>query len=493
MRHWIFLFVVLLRVPSVPAEELSPFVDRAERGDWENVAGQIDAETARQTQGDGSTALHWAAHWNRPEIVDRLINAGATVDAANDYGVTPLAVACRLGNFEAADRLLNADADPALELPGRETLLMHVARVGNPKLVQRLIDCGVNVDAKQRRSQTALMWAAERGNVEAVDCLLKADADWGHKLKSGFTALHFAARQGRGRVVRRLLDAGADVNARMNPLNESGRNPRKGMSPLMLAVESAHFELALKLVQWGADPNDQRSRYAPLHALSWVRRPSRGDNPEGDPPPVGTGDIGSLQFARQMVELGADVNLRLTSGKHSKAKLNPRGATPFLLAAFTGDLAYARLLVELGADTTIPNADGTTPILAAAGVGIFVADEYPGDESETQAMLEQLVAWGANVNDVDNHDETVIHGAAYRSFAKVVDQLVELGADAQVWHRKNSIGSTPREVAQGKRPGSFKPNKATIAAIDRALDAAGLEPSHWVRPLDRKRDWDSPQ
>ena len=199
--------------------------------------------------------------------------------------------------------------------------------------------------------------------------------------------------------------------------------------------------------------------------------------------------MGSLQFARKLVELGADVNLRLKAGKYQRARLNPKGATPLLFAAFTGDLAYARLLVELGADIKVGNEDGTTPMLAAAGVGIFVADEFPGTEDETLAMIEQVVAWGGNVNDIDKHDETVLHGAAYRSFPEVVDQLVAFGADPEVWHRKNSIGSTPREVAQGKRPGSFKPNKATIAAIDKALDDAGLEPSNWVRPLDRKRDW----
>lgn len=484
---------MLIFAVSSRGEETGAFIDSAEAGDWPAVIAQIDRESAVLRQGDGTTALHWAAHWNQRVAAERLIAAGAEVDAENEYGVTPLAVACRVGNADIVEVLLRSEADATIELPGRETLLMHAARAGNARLVQLLIDAGAQVDAKQRRSQTALMWAAERGNLESVDCLLNAGADWKHKLRTGFTALHFAARQGHTHVVRRLLDAGADVNARMIPLSESGRNPRKGMSPLLLAVESGHFELALQLVGWGANPNDQRSRYAPLHALSWVRRPPRGDNPDGDPPPVITGKLGSLQFARQLVELGADINLRLTSGKHSKARLNHRGATPFLFAAFTGDLEYARLLVELGADTTIANADGTTPILAAAGIGIFVADEYPGDEVETLAMIEQLVAWGADVNDVDDHDETVIHGAAYRSFARVVDQLVAFGADANVWHRKNSIGSTPREVAQGKRPGSFKPNKATIAAIDRALKAAGLEPTNWVRPLDRKRDWEPPK
>ena len=54
-------------------------------------------------------------------------------------------------------------------------------------------------------------------------------------------------------------------------------SPCYGMSPLLLAVESGHFELALQLVEHGADPNDQRSGYTPLHAVSWVRKANLGE------------------------------------------------------------------------------------------------------------------------------------------------------------------------------------------------------------------------
>ena len=54
---------------------------------------------------------------------------------------------------------------------------------------------------------------------------------------------------------------------------------------LHLAVENGHFELAIALVKAGADPNDQRCGYAPLHMISWVRQPNRGDGEDGHPPP----------------------------------------------------------------------------------------------------------------------------------------------------------------------------------------------------------------
>ena len=47
----------------------------------------------------------------------------------------------------------------------------------------------------------------------------------------------------------------ADLNEAMQPRKSGGKNPAKGTSALILAVENGHFELALELVKAGADPN----------------------------------------------------------------------------------------------------------------------------------------------------------------------------------------------------------------------------------------------
>src|SRR4029453_10988513 len=51
---------------------------------------RVDVNTAGR---DGSTALHWAAHWDDPGAADLLIRAGASVNATNEHGVTPLSLA----------------------------------------------------------------------------------------------------------------------------------------------------------------------------------------------------------------------------------------------------------------------------------------------------------------------------------------------------------------------------------------------------------------
>src|SRR5262249_38826795 len=159
-------------------------------------------------------------------------------------------------------------------------------------------------------------------------------------------------------------------NQVMDAPRAGGKNPRKGTSPLLLAVENGHFELAVDLLKAGADPNDQRSGYTPLHAITWVRKPKSGDGADGDPPPIGSGAMDSLQFVGELVARGADVNGRLGRGTGGRGKLNERGATAFLFASHTADLPLMRLLVELGADPKLPNADRCPPLLAAAGIGV---------------------------------------------------------------------------------------------------------------------------
>src|SRR5206468_2628535 len=117
----------------------------------------------------------------------------------------------------------------------------------------------------------------------------------------------------------------------------TGKDPVAGTSPLVLAIENGHFELAVALLDAGADPNDQRSGFTPLHTITWVRKPNLGDGDDGNPPPIGSGNMTSLQFVKSLVAHGADVNARLTKGASGKGVLGKVGATPFLMAALTAD------------------------------------------------------------------------------------------------------------------------------------------------------------
>jgi ankyrin repeat protein len=319
------------------------------------------------------------------------------------------------------------------------------------------------------------MWAAAEGHADVVEALLAAGADACRELDSGFTAMFFAARGGHRSVVAALLRAGVGVNEVTRPTRTGGKLPRRGTSALLLAIENGHFELALDLLERGADPNDQRSGYAPLHVLTWVRKADKGED-EGFPEPRVTGPVNSVQLIRRLVAAGARVNERLAGGPSGGGRIARKGATPFLLAADTADLDYMRLLVELGADPMLPNADGATPLMAAAGLGTRSAGEEAGTEEEAVAAVEYLLGLGADINGVTVNGDTAMHGAAFANFPKVVHLLAARGMRLEIWNAKNQRGWTPLLIAEGHRFGNFKPSFETVAAIHEELKAKGITP-----------------
>lgn len=452
----------------------APLADAAEKADRAKIDALLqDKIDVSVQQVDGMTALHWAVYRDDLQLAKRLIAGGASAKAENRYGATPLSLACTNGNSGIVQLLLDSGADPNATLPGGETALMTAARTGVLEPVKTLLAQGAEVNAKERKGQTALMWAAAEGHVQVVKELLAAGADFRTPLASGFTPLFFAVREGRKEVVQVLLDAGADVNEAMHPKRPGGKAPQTGTSPLIMAIENGHFEVASLLLDKGADPNDQRTGYGPLHTLTWVRNPNRGDGDDGQAPPTGSGRMTSLQLVKELVDHGADVNLRLKRGPSGKGVLGKVGATPFLMAAFTADAPLMQTLADLGADPLLSNAEHTTPLLAAAGAGVNTAEETAGTESEVLEAVALALRLGCEINAVDDNGETAMHGAAYRNHPKVAQFLADHGAQIAVWNQKNKYGWTPLAIARGHRFGNFKPSAETVAAISQIMLAAG--------------------
>jgi len=485
------LGLILLLATSLPAASTeSPLADAVVKSDRAKVRALLkQGVDVNAPQIDGMTPLHWTAYQDDLETSKLLVKAGANVKAENRYGVASLSLTCANGNTELVELLLAAGADPNTALRGGETVLMTAARTGKFGPVNALLKRGAEVNARERRGQTALMWAAAEGHIEVVELLLKAGADIHAALPdSGFTPFFFAVREGRVEVVRALLKAGVDVNDTMQPRKPSGKAPRKGTSALILAVENGHFDLAVALLEAGSDPNDQRSGFTALHALTWVRKPNRGDGDDGDPSPIGSGNLSSLQFAKKLADHGADVNARLKNGKGGPGLYTRLGATPFLMAAGTADAAYMRLLVELGANPLMANADNCTPLMTACGIGIggAAADETAGTEPEVLEAAQLALDLGAAVNTVDANGETAMHGAAYKNLPKVVQFLMDKGAKVEIWNRKNKYGWTPLSIAEGHRPGNFKPSAETIAAL-RHVMLATVSPPTATTPISTEK------
>ena len=416
---------------------------------------------------DGTTALHWAVHGDDLDIVDLVLNAGAEVTATNRYGVTALSIACENGNALLIERLLQAGADPNTTLADGETALMTAARTGRPDALTVLLRYGAEVNAKERqRGQTALIWAASENNAAAADVLIRAGARTDWQSTGEFTPLLFATRAGHIETTRVLLGAGADVNDTLPD----------GTSALALAIINAHYELAVVLLDAGADPHADELGWTALHQVAFTRRPNVGLS---NPGAVPTGTVGPLDLVSRLVEHGADPNARQTKERRLKNRLDDRnilnrvGATPFLLAAKHADAALMRALVAHGADPLLTNEDGTTPLMAAAGVGIWVVGESGGTNAEAFEAVQLALDLGGDVTAVDHYGYTALHGAAHRGSPAIVQLLADEGATLDAKLTKTSVrrdggkeGWTPLTIAEGVfYANTFKRNFETAALL----------------------------
>ena len=475
---------------AAAARRDAPLIAAVKAGDVDAVRSLIVGRgvDVNQAAPDGATALHWAVHRNDAALVDLLLAAGAGVSTANRYGVQPISLAAENGDAGILEALLAAGADPNAALPGGETVLMTAARTGDAEAVRVLLVRGADPNLRDGfRGQTALMWAAARNNAGAVHALaeLRADvraktgtvarAPLGNRLfyappPTGFTALLFAARGGHVEAVRVLLAAGADVDDTLSD----------GQSALVVAVANANWELAGYLLDRGADPNLAGAGWNALHQLVRTRRMNTGF---GFPGPIPSGSVDSIDVLKKMIAAGGDVNARMTANgmkDGQRNRLNRLGATPFFLAAKVTDTEALRVLVDAGADATIPNADGTTPLMVAAGVAIWNPGEdggsLPGQEDEVLEAVKMCVELGNDVNAANYRGMTALHGAAFRGANGVVEYLVAQGADLDA---RTALGYSPLAVADGFSYSDFyKAQKHTAALLrelmaDRGIPADG--------------------
>jgi len=459
-------------------------VDAIKKADKATVCALLQRRAdVNAREADGTTPLYWAAAKNDLETAKLLLQAGADVKIANRYGVAPIALACINGNVAMIDLFLKAGADANSSMLEGETALMTAARTGVAEAVKVLVAHGADVNAAEDTlGQTALMWAAGEGHVDAITALLESGADMNARSKGGWAALLFAVRESRADAVRTLLDRGANVNdavhtppdakGRAKP-GGAGQGVPTGPSALHLAVGSNHHELAAFLLDRGADPNAAGPGWTALHQLTWMRKPGQGSNGPG---PRGSGNLDSLELVRKLAAKGADLNARVTKKPSAgTTALNFVGGTALFLAARTADAELMRLLAQLGADPLLPNEDGTTPLMAAAGAGTHSPGEDPGTEAEALEAVKVAFELGGDPNTIDKNGNTVMHGAAYKQLPSVVEFLVANGAKIDVWNRKNSMGWTPLRIAVGVHRGmNLRFHVPTANALRKVMTIAGV-------------------
>jgi ankyrin repeat protein len=427
------------------AQMRPPLSAAAKNVDRDEVARLIkQGANVNATEGDGSTALHWASYRDDVAIADQLLRAGANAHVANDLGATPLWAACSNGSDAMVRRLLEAGADPNLALLSGETPLMVAARSGAATVVSQLLARGAKVNVSGSRGQTPLMWAVAQKHQAVARLLVAAGADIHAKSKvwsqvmavsphgmlqynrtvphGGETALMFAARAGDLASAKLLVDAGAKVTDA----------DAWGISATALAAHSGFTDLVEFLLDKGADPNTNGGGFTALHAAA-QRRDER--------------------MAAALLAHKADPNARVQSWTPTRRSsrdwnFNPElvGATPYWLAARAMAPNVMRLLAQHGADTRVvhkvgyhagdppaPRSQTTTAVMAAVGMGGGIPWVNVDRNLREPIVLEAVklaVELGADVNVMNDDGRTALDAAKASRYESVVKFLTEKGATA---------------------------------------------------------------
>ena len=484
----------------------------------------------------GVTPLHLAAKATSGESTVRsLLEHGAPVDARESaFGQTPLIFAASYGRTAAIRVLLSHGADPALSTEVVDVLKRTIIdREAQLRLQEAATEIRQNspdgTDRALTLAEAQIAIAAQReflSSDEAIEQLLEGfEADdlavrrpswttpsgyssevqvdappmwetWVGKT-GGMTAMLHAVREGHAGAVEALLEGGADID------QVSGN----GTSPLLLATLNGQFDLAMALIERGANPNLATDTDG-ISALFAVLQTQWAGNFTAQPR-TKAHEIQQSEYMdvlNALLAAGADPNVSLkthlwyweyTTG--SRLGLDITGATPFWRAAFAQDLAAMKALVAHGADPDIPTRwpdpgmrggrqqdgrlqedsglplmpEGTPnmhPLHAAAGggwlgVGAYMINSVPNNFVNAVKYL--VEEHGADVDLRDSWGYAPLHYAAVRGGNDLIEYLVSKGADPGAINR---LGQSTADMARGGNGGYFeRPPYPEAAELLRSL------------------------
>ncbi len=213
-----------------------PIHDAARKGDVKKLKGMLQSDPKLVSDRDsiGDTPLHVAALHGQLDAAQVLIDAGADVNAKNNY--TPflpddLNQLFRTKNLQDPvillqsqdahrSRELNAQGVDTRELKNGYTPLdLAEFASDHNKMMQLLVAHGADVNARAASGATPLFWAVMRDQKDDVKFLLDHGANPNTPDAYGDTVLDCALHLGFQSMVQLLVDKGADVNAQDQSLH----------------------------------------------------------------------------------------------------------------------------------------------------------------------------------------------------------------------------------------------------------------------------------
>lgn len=434
----LFLSALLYAAPKAPV------ADAAMRGNKDEVRELLkQAADVNAAQGDGMTALHWAAMKADADLVQTLLYAGANVRATTRIGAyTPLVLAAKDGNAGVMEPLLKAGADVGARTSNGTTPLMLAAASGVADAVTVLLDHGADVNATEPvRGLTPAMFAAASNRAAALDLLAKHGAD----LKATSKVTDLAALS-RDEAALRAFTSG-------NPPPP----PKEGSATLTVAAGRAGSAAQSGRGSGGGRPAQIPGvdRNYQLNELVAAQG--------GLTPLLFAARQGYTESVQALIKAGADVN-QPSAGDQT---------TPLLIATINGHFDLARLLLDQGANPKAASENGATALYAALNCEWAPKALYPQPRAQVNQtityldLMKALLDKGADPNirlnkkvwysgysfdlsGVDETGATAFWRAAYASDVDAMKLLVSYGADPNIRTERAAgrarAGDSEREV-----------------------------------------------
>jgi ankyrin repeat protein len=425
--------LALLLTITIGAAGPAPVADAAMARERETVKTLLkNGADVNAAQGDGMTALHWAARNGDAELTQMLLYAGANVKATTRLGgYTPLLMAAEQGHAGVIAALLSSGADAKAANALGTTPLMLAAASGNPQAVTTLVENGAEIEAKEKTfGQTPLMFAAATNRVEAIKALVKAGANLKATSKvnnvgnlSGQEQEFLAAASGSGNQAGgngtgrngQVVAPGSATAPAAGPPAGGGGGGRGGFGGKP-GIERPYFYNELISTQGG-------------HTALMLA--ARG---------------GFADAVKTLVAAGASVNQNSVGDKTS----------PMLIAAINGHFDVAKWLLDQGADPNAAADNGVTPLYAALNVTWAPRALYPQPRAFNQQQItyldfmKALLEKGADPNKrltkkvwyseynfdlagVDEIGATPLWRAAFAGDVPAMQLLFDHGADPNVY------------------------------------------------------------
>ncbi|CAG8950960.1 hypothetical protein HYFRA_00006357 [Hymenoscyphus fraxineus] len=457
-------------VNTVNDDNCTP-LELAAANSHETVVKQL-LEKGAEIQGKGEmrtfrSALQGAVFGGRLSLVRVLIASGADINTRHEYYGTPLQEAAALETDDIAMLLIESGAE--INTPcGRDgSALQAAAYRGHRSLIRVLLERGADVNAQGGEYGNALQAAAIYGigHIDIIKLLLASGADINAVGGAYGTVLQAVLLPGNEALIQLLLDHGADVNIQAGEFGNA----------IMSAAMSGDEGIVRMLIEKGAD----------IHAVA-------GEYGNTLQAAVLSGNGALVEF---LLEIGVDVNVRC--GKYGTA----------LQAAVICKPELAETLLKWKADVNIPGTEYGNPLYAAVSLGrndlisrilerganvnmkverhlstLFSKVLQQAAKKGDTKVVKQLLAYGAEVNAVDETYGTALKIASTSGFKEVAEMLLDSGADVNLTGplRAAAVGGH-REVVELliNRGADSDPNDDISTIISKARGGQRKAPDHY--------------